>query len=519
MKCRRKPGSRRGFVCAWLAVLLGASQTGIAWYQRQADKEWREAETMLRAEGISLDLLENCPPENSGEGNFGATPLLLGVSLPEAELNIQQLSARKRLMHLSMKPASGKARQSSRIPELTAGAPVDWDAWRKFLSAGCRWEMGNQGLALQAVHECLEKRTADVLPELAAAAKNRRTAVPEPSLRQRTLRAIRKEIIVPASGGTTGAQMLPLTRCLALQMESNLFLKNPAKAGEINLVLLALLELTSHDTQLIDLLVSLSMDSLYIDCVWRCIASGVATDAMLAAASDHFRRRAKIEDRAALALQSETSGLSWTLALFSEGKYPWEAMTQFVESKSLKGRTSILERIVLPPFLQRVRASITRNYLRQRAALRSGGFPALVETVQQIVAEVPRKWPAALTHFHEAIAGGSVEALEKVYPRAAYRGRQRDAFLIICALERHRLENGTLPAALAELPQKLLPSVPLDLDGKPLRYRRTGADTWIIWSVGMNLKDDHNGNAPASITCDPAEQADWQWHVVRWEGK
>jgi hypothetical protein len=61
---------------------------------------------------------------------------------------------------------------------------------------------------------------------------------------------------------------------------------------------------------------------------------------------------------------------------------------------------------------------------------------------------------------------------------------------VALALERYRLARGAWPAALADLPPELLPSVSLDpFDGKPLRYRRL-ADGVVVYSVGPDGADD-----------------------------
>jgi hypothetical protein len=90
---------------------------------------------------------------------------------------------------------------------------------------------------------------------------------------------------------------------------------------------------------------------------------------------------------------------------------------------------------------------------------------------------------------------------------------KRRLFIAGCALERHRLAGGTLPENLDKLPRSLLPSVPMDLDGKPLRYKVVNGRP-VLWSVGANLKDDWQGNPPVDTTFkEDIEYADWQWSL------
>jgi len=61
------------------------------------------------------------------------------------------------------------------------------------------------------------------------------------------------------------------------------------------------------------------------------------------------------------------------------------------------------------------------------------------------------------------------------------------------AVERYRLANGRLPAALQDLVPAFLPEVPMDYfaNGEdPLRYRQLGEDSYVVYSVGRDGEDD-----------------------------
>ena len=77
----------------------------------------------------------------------------------------------------------------------------------------------------------------------------------------------------------------------------------------------------------------------------------------------------------------------------------------------------------------------------------------------------------------------------------------RDATLAIIALEQFRRAKGNFPASLDELVPSFLPCVPKDLaDGQTLRYRPS-AGSYILYSIGTNLKDD-GGKPPATLPDD-----------------
>jgi hypothetical protein len=82
----------------------------------------------------------------------------------------------------------------------------------------------------------------------------------------------------------------------------------------------------------------------------------------------------------------------------------------------------------------------------------------------------------------------AVGGLSKKVARSQTSG---DLATVACALERYRLAQGRLPAKLDELMPHYLAAIPCDvIDGQPLRYKRTGADQFMLYSVGWNGIDD-----------------------------
>jgi hypothetical protein len=66
-----------------------------------------------------------------------------------------------------------------------------------------------------------------------------------------------------------------------------------------------------------------------------------------------------------------------------------------------------------------------------------------------------------------------------------------DQAVVACALERYRLAKGQYPETLDALTPPFLDKVPPDvMDGKPMRYRREADGTYVLYSIGLNGKDD-----------------------------
>jgi hypothetical protein len=89
-----------------------------------------------------------------------------------------------------------------------------------------------------------------------------------------------------------------------------------------------------------------------------------------------------------------------------------------------------------------------------------------------------------------------------------------DAGQVACALERYRLANGKFPETLNALVPQCIEEIPTDvIDGKPLRYRQTPENGYVLYSVGWNQTDD--GGEPAWKTDKERSldltQGDWVW--------
>jgi hypothetical protein len=93
--------------------------------------------------------------------------------------------------------------------------------------------------------------------------------------------------------------------------------------------------------------------------------------------------------------------------------------------------------------------------------------------------------------------------------------REQQALAAI-ALERFFAKHGAYPSKLEELAPEFLPAVPVDVcDGKPLRYRRTETGRFMLWSVGVDGRDDEGKvtlDAKGSAKLSKREYlGDWTW--------
>jgi len=107
-------------------------------------------------------------------------------------------------------------------------------------------------------------------------------------------------------------------------------------------------------------------------------------------------------------------------------------------------------------------------------------------------------------------------AVSKTVVKSAYCQFMLDAVALGCALERYRLANGGYPENLGALSPGLIAAIPKDLcNGKPLIYRRSQPNGYLIYSVGWNGVDDGGEikSKPKGSRSQDLQHGDWIWRV------
>lgn len=106
-----------------------------------------------------------------------------------------------------------------------------------------------------------------------------------------------------------------------------------------------------------------------------------------------------------------------------------------------------------------------------------------------------------LSHpFSSMLSVGGLRSLD----RAVLAETARELAVTALALRRCELAQGKLPATLQELVPKFLSALPVDpCDGQPLRYRRNDDGTFLLYSVGLDGKDDGGNAAPVNLGGKP----------------
>jgi hypothetical protein len=109
-------------------------------------------------------------------------------------------------------------------------------------------------------------------------------------------------------------------------------------------------------------------------------------------------------------------------------------------------------------------------------------------------------------HF---MLSASARGLSAVFDKVMRVEAAKQMTMTIIALKRYQLKHGNYPANLNSLVPEFIPSIPRDpVDGQPLRYRRNADETFLLYSVGENGKDD--GGDPALEKGAESSSSNWQ---------
>jgi hypothetical protein len=102
-----------------------------------------------------------------------------------------------------------------------------------------------------------------------------------------------------------------------------------------------------------------------------------------------------------------------------------------------------------------------------------------------------------------------------VIRRALALETMQQMVLAAIAIERHGKVSGTLPPDLRTLVPRYLSAVPMDrMDGKPLRYQKESENTFLLYSVGTDGKDD--GGDPSPSAKDHLFRQIWDGNDAVW---
>jgi hypothetical protein len=483
---------------------LAASGVWFGWVRVKGEREWREAQAELKAAGYSLEFAAIASPAIPEIGNFGAAPVLRGITEQEnrqsevVKANIAALNA------LDARRPPNSPPDGPNAPVPGDNEPQDWKAWHAWLSAPMKRKVpADEPDPAKAVLAALRSQGSVVIPKLIAAAKDRRGAQFIPCQRDRIQKA----------GGERDLSMLravlALTRVgqyVTLRMEAAAAVGDIAEAADLFHLATALEDLIASEAEVTCAMFATGMRRYLAFSITRCLNRRQLNEAMLKLCQERFVTH---PGHPFFLKAFEMDNAEIVHAFSSPDKLRSLGTPTGFESKWMQ----FLFQFISPANL----AVKCRCFLQDAGLLRDGDWAGLLQAGRERreqIDKIPAGWKFLL-------GVGSIFALASdsspLFRRLARNEMHLRAVGVACAVERYRLKTGRLPESLAELSPELLPDIPRDLDRQPIRYRALGNRS-ILWSVGLNLTDDWHGNPESAMEMrigkedsSEIELLDWQW--------
>lgn len=137
--------------------------------------------------------------------------------------------------------------------------------------------------------------------------------------------------------------------------------------------------------------------------------------------------------------------------------------------------------------------------------------PAFVTAMVRLQAPEKAQRNGELDEFHWMFSLASESAGQSAFETTLRAEAARAIVVTAIALKRCQLAQGKYPPDLKSLAPEFLATVPRDpVDGKPLRYRLKADGTFLLYSIGLDGKDD--GGDPTN----PTSKGNYYWSTPDW---
>jgi len=500
-----------------LALLLVHS-----WLGWEGERLWQQAQARLKAEGETLDFMALVPKPVPDEDNFFAVEPLKDIALliDGDETKGEPGARRARIKKLEMAADKSKALQPSGS---TVDHGVKWDAqhWADYYRASERPTMptaiGNPGRDILAalaagddlyaeLHSALARPHSVVTPVYSECEMPKRLVfIPVPNLN--ACQSLSRLLMVRAYAGVSCGE------------------KDQALNDER--VMLRFVEGMGKDATLINALVAITVARMAIDPCWLMLENRELTAQQLIVL-DASLARLNIEHMIVNALRGESvfmiNSTDWIAD--EPGNGSLVAMYGGKPSTLRQGARLALCIALWNLNPQAVSegnkgAAINHFLNYQLLPLRGSSLIGLTKGCAQLDAD--HKTSKVGKSVFDGVAMLSLPAFGGVGERALQTQARLHQALLACALERYFLLHQRYPETLNELLPAFIDKVLLDpCDDKPMRYARTPAGRYKLWSLGFDGEDDGAKviASPQDAPSHPKLSArdypgDWVWSYER----
>lgn len=128
-----------------------------------------------------------------------------------------------------------------------------------------------------------------------------------------------------------------------------------------------------------------------------------------------------------------------------------------------------------------------------------------------------------LIRSHRVLIQLLLPAIGKLFQKGAYAQSTCDLAVVAIALERYYLRHKDYPPSLDALVPEYATILPLDIASQaPFKYERQSADSFRLWSIGWNQKDDEGRiekQGKGRSESLKIEEGDWAWPQLEKKSK
>lgn len=455
------------YLACGMAVLLALFHLEENWRGKRAWESWKAQRLAM---GDRYDWSELAPPPVSDEDNFAKAPLIEAAVTGKAKL-------------LGDFTWSAKA---PRFANWRLGQTEDVAAWAASFGAP----------DLQSALKPIDGR----LDELVRATRRPACRMP--------FRYQYPEISEDPTPGLLGFRAA--ARMLRLRALARLHSGDSAGALEDTLGGLRLARQFQGEPTLMSSLLAIAISSTAIQPVWEGISSHAWTEPQLAELQAELGRLDLIASFRR-AIQSERV----FMAQAGEAEARESAWKRAKDEASSPDGSGTLQ-------VDRLRAARLwllwpegwrYQGLRQADAFYAEGYlPALDSKAHTVHLRSLQSAEARNDSFYNRAADVGAEMLVSQAIRVASHQNALDEARLACALERHRLAQGSYPAAIRDLIPAYLGQVPTDVvEGGALRYSLTSPTRFLLYSIGSDGKDEGGKAATSPDRRYDPDQSDWAW--------
>lgn len=468
-----------------LAALVTLAALAVTIENVRGKRAWEHYKAEWEAKGEHFDLAYYMPKPVPPEQNFCALPYFQEVAAVPAD------SPAYRRFALNLEQSGEKEFPRARVGSVSGLRFTDWAAWQEFYRGNTNYPQApNTASAAQAVLTALGRYQAQLDEFRAAAARPAAILTTDVDV----------ERLLPAFGRAKA-----LCQFLRFHAAAELAAGNPAEALADVRVGLRLDEALRGQPLLISQLVRIACHHILLNMVWEGLAQGQWGETELVELQKLLGPLDFIGDYQ-WSMRGERAFGNYSLDQLRRGTYP------YAKTDPNDPAAGLMRLVRLSPtgllYQNQICASrISQDHILPMSDPASRRFHINPSTSIKDLPEFRRTTP------YNALAVMLIPAIEK----AAHKYAQSQVLLDQCryalALERFRNAQHRYPEKLDELVPQFLPALVNDpMDGQPYRYRRTPEGRYLIYSVGLNGKDDGGKTVlKEKSSAQDVTQGDWVW--------